>query len=322
MQEKKLQLFQDGKVTTQDGREFTRLVGGFGEDKPIITTKQIAELMGYVNGDKTVNLTITRNIKSFEENIHIIDVKNSVSDGNPVQEVLKTQGYSKQSISNSKNIYVLSEAGFLLYLKFAEGDKAVELYKSFIEDYFKTKAENKIMEQTLTEELEFLKQEKKFILGSMFMESDDKKKMDFFNQNEKINSRIKEIEITLSKENLIEQLKPQLTIADRFSNMNGLYDVGVFSKILSIKGLGRNNLFEWLREQSMLRSNNEPYQKYMDYFEVRPVENKYTNVVNYKTMIKPKGILYIMKKLIEDGKVIPKTTEQVLKELEPLQEAS
>ena len=53
----------------------------------------------------------------------------------------------------------------------------------------------------------------------------------------------------------------------------------------------------------------------MKYFEVKPVINKYNGYVNEKALFTSKGIKFIMDKLIEDGKVVSKTYEQVMKEL-------
>lgn len=310
--ENELKLFTDGIVEVKE-RQFTRLIGGFGADKPIITTKQVAELMNY--DVKVVNQTINRNIDEFvKEGNYIKDLK-EVTESDHNLEMLKSLGYTNMAISKAKNIYALSQAGFLLYLKFAEGDKAIELYKNFIEDYFKTKAENKVMEKTLIEEKQFLIDRKKFILGSMFMEQDENKRMDFFKENETISNKIKEIDIVLSKENLIEQLQPQLSIADKFTNVDGYYDIGTFSKILKVKNMGRNNMFEWMREQKILMNNNQPYQKYIDYFKVLPVENKFNGKMNYKTMIKANGVKYIFERLIKDKKIIPKSIDEVLAEL-------
>ena len=129
-----IQLFTDGEVQTKDNRVYTRLIGGFGDNKPMMTTKQIAELMGYDNS--IIARTINRNVEHFTEGIDIIDLKSAMP------EWQSEIGYSKNAYNASKNIYVLSHSGFLLYLKFAEGDKAVEIYKNFIEDYFKIKTEN------------------------------------------------------------------------------------------------------------------------------------------------------------------------------------
>ena len=316
MQENKIiKLFTGEKVQTKE-REFTRVMGGFSETSPIITTKQIGELLEYTNGDKTVNLNLKRNLKHFTEGVDVLDVKKSVSDGNPVCEALKSLGYTKQSMSNSKNIYVLSEAGFLLYLKFAEGDKSVELYKDFIEDYFKTKSENIVMEKTLQESKESFIEERKYILGSVLFETNTVKKMELLERDKALEEQIKQIDITLAKEQLMEQVQDSLAIADRFTNSNKLYDVGEFSKILNIPKFGRNKLFEWMRENKILRANNEPYQNQVDmnHFKVIPIENN--RFADSKTLIKANGISYIVKKLIKDGKIESKSYEDIIKNID------
>lgn len=144
-----IKLFTDGKIKMND-REFTRVLGGFDNNKPSISDIQISELLGYKNGARQVRQQVERNIQHFEIGLHLLDLQR-VTHSNTLTELLISLGYAKQSITQSKNIYVFSEAGFLLYLKFAEGDKTIELYKDFIEDYFKTKAENIVMEKTLEE---------------------------------------------------------------------------------------------------------------------------------------------------------------------------
>ena len=302
------------KLVTKDSvsinnREFTRVMGGFNENSVIVTVKQIGELLD--KEDKHINEVINRNIKSFT-NEYLLDLK-SVSLNDRDIEMLNSLGYSKQSISNSKNIYILSQAGFLLYLKFAEGDKAIELYKNFIEDYFKTKAENIVMEKTLQETLKLLQDEKVFILGSMFVEQDNSKKMELFNRSEVLNNKIKDIEITLSKENLIEQMQDTIVIADSFTNSDGLYDIGNFAKILDIKGLGRNNLFKWLKENKILMDSNSPYAIYSDYFKVIPVTKNGFN--SNKPLLKSKGISFIVKKLIKEGRIETKSYKKIIENM-------
>jgi len=313
-----LQLFTSGKVTIGDGREFTRLIGGFGKNNSTITDKQVAELLGYAKGARAVRQRISENIKHFEFGLHIIDLKSSVPEQDTIKETLKSIGYSRQAIDLAENIYIFSKAGLLLFLYFSEGDKSVELYKDFIEDYFQTKTENVIMKRTLIEELEFLKEQKVIAVGRVICEPDELKKIEWFQEAEKLNTRIKDIEITLSNEKLMKSLEPTIAIADTFTNTKGSYDVGVFSKILNIKGLGRNNFFAWLREKEILMDGNYPYQKFINYFRVLPIENKYTGRIDYKTMIKPNGVVYIVKKLIEDKKLITKSIPEILAELDAI----
>ena len=301
------------KLVTKDNvsinnREFTRVMGGFSEDVIVITDKQIAELLGYAKGSRQVRVQINNNISHFTDN----DLKDVLLMDNN-SEILKTLGYTNMQTSKAENIYILSQAGFLLYLKFAEGDKAIELYKNFIEDYFKTKAENIVMEKTLQETLKLLQDEKVFILGSMFVEQDNSKKMELFNRSEVLNNKIKEVEITLSKENLMEQMQDTIEIADRFTNSDGLYDIGNFAKILDIKGLGRNNLFKWLKESKILMDTNSPYAMYSDYFKVIPVTK--FGFTSIKPLLKSKGISFIVKRLIKEGKIETKSYKKIIEDM-------
>lgn len=72
-------------------------------------------------------------------------------------------------------------------------------------------------------------------------------------------------------------------------------------------GYGRNKLFRFLREQKILRSNNLPYQEFINrgYFNVRQysithltqgIENK------TQTLVTPKGMAYIHKLLCKNGR--------------------
>ena len=297
-------------------RVFTRILGGFREDSIVVSDKQIADLLDYKLGARQVRQQIERNLSSFENGLHIIDLK-GVADSNTLDVDLISLGYSKQAITQAEHIYIFSEAGFLLYLKFAEGDKAIELYKNFIELYFKTKAQKILLERTVEEELEFLKDTRAITLGRMFMAvDDDLKRQEYFLESERLNKEIHKIENRLSTVKALDSVKSELAIAETFTQSNGTWDIGVVAKILNIKGLGRNNFFDWMRSKKIImKDSTVPYQSYMKYFEVKPVINKYNGYINEKALFTSKGIKFIMDKLIEDGKVVSKTYEQVMKEL-------
>ena len=309
-QNKIIKLFTDEKVEVKE-REFTKILGGFSETSPVITDKQIGDLLGYAKGARQVRDQVNSNLQHFTRD-DIIDLQRG--DGSDTfAEVLKTLGYAKQSITQAKNIYVFSEAGFLLYLKFAEGDKSVELYKDFIEDYFKTKAENIVMEKTLEETKQALIDERKYILGSVIFETDTTKKMQLLQRDKKLEEQINEIEKNLAKEELMEQLKDKLAIADAFEQSNKEYSIGTFARFLNIKNFGQNKLFEWMRDSEILMKNNEPYQRFMNNFHVIPVKkNKFTGS---KTLIKANGVSYIVKRLIKDGKIQSKTYEEIINDI-------
>lgn len=133
-------------------------------------------------------------------------------------------------------------------------------------------------------------------------------------------TRLKEENLLLKDENA--EMKPIVSLMDKFINANGYYDVGTYAKILESKELGRTRLFAWLKDKKILMLNNVPYQAYVEYFKVIPVVNQYTHRTDYKTLIRPKGITYIYKKLVKDGKVFSKPLEQVIEELSNLNTAS
>ncbi|WP_342532788.1 phage antirepressor KilAC domain-containing protein [Lysinibacillus sp. FSL K6-0057] len=307
-----IKLFQNGTVKSKD-REFTRLVGGFGEKESVISDLQVAELLGYKHGARQVRERISKNITHFENGIHIVDLKSSDVQ-HDTRKMLKSVGYTDQSYNLSKNIYILSKAGFLLYLKFAEGDKAVEIYKDFLEDYFQTKAENEHMKTGIHEQIEKWKEKKAFAFGMSIMSQSDDDKVKYLNEVEEANTQILELEKIVSKEEVVKSLQSKIHMSELIENTDGHFDIGNFAKIIGVKGLGRNNLFKWLREQKILQSNNIPYQKYMDYFKVIPVVNQFGKT-NDKPLLKSKGVDFLVKRLIKDDKIVTKSVSQILNEL-------
>ena len=124
-----IELNTQGIISTKDGRKFTRLVGGFGENMPVITVKQIAELMNYDNS--IVTRTINRNAEHFVEGVDIIDLKAAIVQRD--NEFLTTIGYTQNAFNASRNIYILSHQGFLIYLQIAD---IKDDYSDFVEKYF------------------------------------------------------------------------------------------------------------------------------------------------------------------------------------------
>ena len=83
---------------------------------------------------------------------------------------------------------------------------------------------------------------------------------------------------------------PKVKAFDRFMDANGLQSISQVAKAL---GTGRDRLFRFLRNQSILMKNNEPYQAYVSsgYFEV--IETVRHGFVNVRTMVTPKGVGFI-----------------------------
>jgi len=94
-------------------------------------------------------------------------------------------------------------------------------------------------------------------------------------------------------------LEPKAEAYDTFMDASNLQPMNDVAKCL---GIGRNKLFALLREKKIIRSNNTPYQEYIDrgYFAVKEKPIKMGDAsFNYaQTFVTAKGVDYISK-LIE-----------------------
>ena len=97
-------------------------------------------------------------------------------------------------------------------------------------------------------------------------------------------------------ENKIEENKPKVEFYNDVIDSKNTCDMQTVAKILNFKGVGRNNLFEILRENKILQSNNQPYQKYVDNGWFRVIETKFNDYktseikISFKTVVFQKGI--------------------------------
>lgn len=98
-------------------------------------------------------------------------------------------------------------------------------------------------------------------------------------------------------------LKPKADFFDAVANSKTAIQIGDVAKVLNIRGIGRNKLFEILRKEKILMNDNLPYQTYIDRGYFRVIEQKY-NVgaevrINFKTLVYQRGVNFIRKK-VED----------------------
>lgn len=107
-----------------------------------------------------------------------------------------------------------------------------------------------------------------------------------------------EREARLEAEKQVLIMKPKAEFYDDVAGSKDSIEVGHVAKVLAIKGIGRNKLFEILRDKKILDRNNIPYQTYVDRGYFRVLEQKYQvptgeTKINIKTMVFQKGIEYI-----------------------------
>ncbi|NFT08820.1 hypothetical protein FDF26_17560 [Clostridium botulinum] len=310
-----INLMTDGKVNTKD-REFTRVIGGFDDDKPIITDKQVAEILNYSKGARQVRETFNKNKEHFKENLDYIDISKGVAENDTLKEVLISLGYAKASITQANNIYIFSEAGFLLFLKFAEGEKSVEIYKDFLEDYFETKAENKILKATIQEQIRNLKETYYITFGKGIATGDNKLLM----ESQNINNQIIELEKRLTEELTVKKYKIYEDKYKQFMDSDNCFSFENASKILSTTANGEGldikvnkiTLPKILRNKGILSKErkgngykNIPNSKYEEYFNVTTYEFEKNGQTHnkVKSTITSKGLDFIYNLLKEDNKI-------------------
>ena len=105
------------------------------------------------------------------------------------------------------------------------------------------------------------------------------------------------------KQEIIEVQKPKVEYYDKVTDNKKAIGMGEVAKLLKFKvknrPVGRNMLFEILRNNNILDKYNQPYQRFVNqgYFEVRQTFNSYTGEPYYTTLVTSKGVDFILKYL-------------------------
>jgi len=113
---------------------------------------------------------------------------------------------------------------------------------------------------------------------------------------------IEEQEEKLAIQQQLQIAAPKAEMYDVALSADNAQTMSIVAKTL---GFGRNKLFAFLREQGILRKNNEPYQEFIDrgYFRIRQVPIVRSNGTHNKpqTLVTAKGMDYIAKLLKRNG---------------------
>ena len=116
-----------------------------------------------------------------------------------------------------------------------------------------------------------------------------------------------ECEKKMLAEAKVKELQPKAEFFDAVTGSSDAVDIGTVAKVLNM-GVGRNNLFELLRNEGVLMNNNQPFQRYVDSGCFRLIEQKYTKPdgsthISIKTVVYQKGINYIRNLLLKNKTV-------------------
>ena len=118
-------------------------------------------------------------------------------------------------------------------------------------------------------------------------------------------SALRELAATWEREQqalkLLEIAQPKIEFFDAVADSKDAVEMNAVAKVLAFPKMGRNNLFEFLRNQKILMNNNQPFQKFIDNGYFRVIEQKYMRkgeqCITFKTLVYNKGLDYIRKML-------------------------
>lgn len=113
------------------GKEIPVVEGGFGEGQKVVLAKTIAEIHDTRPND--IQDLINTHLDEFEIGVDLLDLL-KVTDSNGYN--LENLGFTKMQIAKSKNIYLLSEQGYMLLVGFMNTEKAKTIRKQLRREYF------------------------------------------------------------------------------------------------------------------------------------------------------------------------------------------
>ena len=275
------------------GQEVKIVEGGFGEGQKILFDVQVANVHevtpSYIRG--RADMLIEKGIFKLGEDY----IKRSSSGEDLLKEV-----YSSMELSQTTECYIFSEQGYIKLVSAMSNAniKKWEVMGAFISNYFKMREE--IKNQTQVPMIQAPRTMKEALQLALQLE-EEKEELQL--ENGKL-------------QDTIDTVAPTVSAWDRFMNSKGSFAIKQFADAINIRGLGRNNMFAWLKQNGILDVYNNPYRRYIDsgYFITEPWERG--NRCGMATKVTPKGVDWLYKKLVKEGYIISRPIEEIIKSLE------
>lgn len=104
----------------------------------------------------------------------------------------------------------------------------------------------------------------------------------------------------------ITDMTPKAEFFDTVTDSKDAIAMDQAAKVIDFVGVGRNNLFAFLRDRKVLDNSNLPYQKYIDAGWFRVIETKYNTPngdvrIYQKTLVYQRGLNAIIRSLLQHG---------------------
>lgn len=232
----------------------------------VVTSWDIARV--HKREPREINQQFIRLRNKMEENKHYYSIKNVLENKESLTVILGEVLY-KSLPFNVKEIILFTQKGYLFLNKNFTDDLSYRVQEILIDDYFTLK--------------EIVESQSRFKLPTTYAEA------------------LRELATVVEEKEKLEienkEMKPKVDFADAFL-LNAKKDIsmGEFAKLTEKEfGIGRNKMFELLRNLGILMKNNLPYQQYMKYFTI--TEGTKNGKDYLTTLIKVEGQAYLLKRL-------------------------
>ena len=271
--ENELTILNQNKEVRINSVELTEIINKFRQEEFNILKEK-----GLNKKDKCVELqhkSFISKIKNELETLKILGLDTE-------QNILLSE--YKDSTGRKLPCYSLNRDGMLQMLN---SESAIVRAKT-IQYIDKLEEENKKLKETISEK-------DRLLLG-------------LFSDDKMVVAQSHKALVELEKKPLLDKIeedKPKVTFADTIIESSDTIDISKLAKLVKDENipLGRNKLFQWLRDNKYLMKDNIPYQRYIDMklFECKEYTYKtpYGEKLGYKTLCTGKGQVYIVEKLKE-----------------------
>lgn len=242
------------------------------DNKMTITTLEVAEMMGVPHYD------ILKKLEGVTRSNGTIKAKGIIpilTDGNfPVSDYFEVSSY-KDASGKENRCYNVTKLGCDFLANKFTGEKGILFTARYVKRFNE-------MEQALENK------KQPAALPTSYKEA--------------LLQLVAQIEENERLEAENKSMLPKAKFHDAVTASEDCITIEEMSKILHSKGIqvGRNRLYQWLRIENVLMSNNLPYQKYMEagYFKVREytfTDKRGESRIKTQTLVTPKGQKAIVK---------------------------
>lgn len=283
-----------------------------GREVPVIDSREVAKMLGkehkeilqYLEGryDKDGKEKVTSIIKVLlGEHLHLANYY--------------IESDYKDASGKTNKCYLCTKMGCELLANKMKGQKGILFTAKYVERF--NQYEEQLKQQLTSEDALMLRvikgdsiEERAMALGDYRQYKDEEAR--------RLAEASKEEGYNNGKDLVLREYANEIRYSEALNNEEVSYNIGDVAKVLNINGMGRNNLFKFLKSEKMLMKNNTPYQPFAKHFKYEFINNNGRLVP--KTTIKGSGIKLLIRRLAKKDYIVPITYDEAMERLNKREE--